>query len=152
MSSSAVARLVSSAPGRTRLRFDAQRGDASFFDALAEALVSLDGVQSVQTRALTGSVLVTYAGAWDGVASAAGEEGLFALAPEGAAPLARAREVQPAAVAGALFGALGVYQLFANRVLPPALTLFWYAATLAKAVPGPAHAVEAELEDAGDGD
>ncbi len=41
------------------------------------------------------------------------------------------------ALVGLAFGALGLLQVAEKRVLPPALTLFWYAAELARRAQGP---------------
>jgi hypothetical protein len=128
------AEVLHSIDGRTRLRVPAQAGEAPYFAALADSLVALDGVVSVRTRPLIGSVLVIHDGPFANIAARAEAASLFviedAAAPSESRPPSR---TATAPTAGALaMGALGLFQLFQQRVLPPALTLFWYALTLAR--------------------
>jgi hypothetical protein len=129
-----AAEVLHSIDGRTRLRVPSRAGEVPFFSALADTLAALDGVMSVRARPLTGSVLVTHDGAFADIAARAEAANLFVIG-EAAAPSAGHRrfELAPAPAVGALaMGALGVVQLLQQRVLPPAITLFWYALTLAR--------------------
>jgi len=130
-----VAEIVHAIEGRTRLRFATRAGDTPFLSALAARLGALGLVRSVEVRVLTGSVLVLHDGPFGELANRAAADGLFttveSAAPEAAIGMAAVQHPVPAAGA-LLFGALGVMQLFEKRVLPPAITLFWYAASLAR--------------------
>jgi hypothetical protein len=129
-----LASVVHATASRTRLRVVSRRGDAEYFRRCAAALAELPGVDTVEARAMTASVLVHHDNVpLPSLATAAERAGLFILAALDDA--ADPPDMPSAPAMGALaFGALGVMQLFNNRVLPPALTLFWYAATLAKSI------------------
>lgn len=134
-----LATVVHTTAARTRLRIASRRGETGFFTRCAGQLAAAPGVATVEARALTGSLLVHHAeGAFDAVAEHAERAGLFIVAEiePAAAPDAPPRLPPPPALAALAFGALGLFQLTEKRVLPPALTLFWYAATLAKEVGG----------------
>jgi hypothetical protein len=120
-----------------RLRVTSRRGDAAFFETCAARLVELPGIAAVDARAMTASLLVHHEEVpLEALAEAAERAGLFIVAAlDDTAPAGPALAPVPAPALGAVaFGALGVMQLFNRRVLPPAFTLFWYAATLAKLV------------------
>jgi hypothetical protein len=128
-----LADVVHSSAGRTRLRFPELRGTAAPLEAVAARLGRIDGVHALEVRPFTGSILVRHDGPFLDIARRAAAEGLFHVDDSPVSdrsPAAIARPV-PAAVAMA-FAGLGVMQLFERRVLPPALTLFWYAASLAR--------------------
>lgn len=128
-----LATLVHATAGRMRLRVASRRGDVAFFEACAARLGQLPGIAAVDARAMTASLLLHHEGVRVEALSAAAERaGLFIVAAlEEEAPAGFTLPPVPALGAVA-FGALGVMQLFNKRVLPPATTLFWYAATLAK--------------------
>jgi|APFre7841882724_1041349.scaffolds.fasta_scaffold15509_3 hypothetical protein len=144
------AEILHSIDGRTRLRVPARAGDAPFFAALADSLVALDGVIAVRTRPLIGSVLVFHDGAFADIAARVKAANLVAIEKAAApSPAAASARTAHAPAAGALaMGALGVFQLFQQRVLPPAITLFWYALTLAREAQAADHAED----DGGDGE
>lgn len=132
-----VAVIVHASDGRTRLRFHAHRGAGDALGALANGLGKLGSVQAVEVRAMTGSLLVLHEGDFADIAQRAAAEGLFAVATAPAvesAPLALRRPLP--ALAALAFAGLGVRQLFGRHVLPPALTLFWYAASLVRELGG----------------
>jgi hypothetical protein len=80
---------------------------------------------------LTGSIVVRHRGAWPQIAELAA--GIIELVEaEESLPPAAAR--LPAILSLGL-GALAVLQLFRGQVLPPAVTLLWYASTLAAGRP-----------------
>jgi hypothetical protein len=94
------------------------------------------GIAAVDARAMTASLLLHHDGvAVEALAAEAERAGLFIVAEVAASDAAATAPSLPTLGAMA-FGALGVMQLFNQRVLPPALTLFWYAATLARALDG----------------
>jgi hypothetical protein len=128
------AEVLHSIDGRTRLRVAAKAGDAPFFTALADGLVTLDGVISVRTRPLNGSVVVVHEGAFAGIAARAQGANFFTIVrPSAPAASPATSRIAGAPAAGAIaMAALGTFQLFQQRVLPPAVTLFWYALTLAR--------------------
>ena len=115
--------------GRTRVRVPSRRGDAEFFAACAARLAEFDGVLAVTPRALTASLLVEHDGDFGGIAERARAAGLFALEPANEEEGLASGPAIPG-LAGVL-GALAVVQLFRQRVLPPAITLLWYAAAVA---------------------
>lgn len=53
-------RVVHYVPGRLRVRLAQVAEDPAFGDQLRSMLVSIEGIRSVETRSLTGSVLVEY--------------------------------------------------------------------------------------------
>jgi hypothetical protein len=111
---------------RTRLRIPAHQGDAEFFSACAARLAEIPGVLAVRPRSLTASLLVEHERPFAGVADDALDAGLFVVR-EKADALGPLPAIPPVA---AVLGALAVVQLFRASVLPPAITLAWYAATL----------------------
>ena len=128
-----LATVVHATGTRLRLRVHARRGDAAFFERCAAALARVAGIAAVDARAMTASLLLHHDGVGiETVGVEAERAGLFIV---GRQEDAAAPPGLPALGAMA-FGALGVMQLFNQRVLPPALTLFWYAATLAKSRDG----------------
>jgi hypothetical protein len=127
-----TAEILHTIDGRTRLRF-ALQADASDLAALAGRLLEIEGVIAVRARPLIGTVLVIHEGPFAPIATRAKSGNLFVLAaqPSGLGRSAMSPGAFPAAGAVAM-GAIGVFQLFQERVLPPAVTLFWYALTLAR--------------------
>jgi hypothetical protein len=115
--------------GRTRLRVPSRRGDAGYFSSSAARLAEFEGVLAVTPRAATASLLIEHEGDFDPIARRARAAGLFALEPTPEEEDAAPRLTVPG-LAGVL-GALAVVQVFRQRVLPPAVTLLWYAATVA---------------------
>lgn len=126
------AEIVHAIAGRTRLRIAAQRGDNAFFASVATGLSSLQGVERVDVRPLTGSILVHHRTPLAELADAAARARLFAI---GSAEPNREHDHTPALDArmmlAAAFGAFALWQLVQGRILPPALTLLLNAAALA---------------------
>lgn len=85
---------------------------------------------------MTGSLLILYGGTLDDLLGGAASAGLFAVqdaTPQPAGvPAALPEALVPAAGAVAAAG-LAALQLLRREALPPALTLGWYAVTLAQA-------------------
>ena len=141
MSTTAV--VVHQLPGRVRLSIPEKRGDSDYFRMLYQRLSGVDGVRSVKTNAVAGSILLQFSGVLQEVLRSAGAPGLFELdgaAVSGArAPalasarppqpfnLVSGREITPMFMAGVLFSAIGLVQSFRGRLMVPAATAFWYA-------------------------
>lgn len=131
-----IAAIVHSMQGRTRLRIDDRRGDAAFFASVATGLSSLPGVFDVDARPLTGSVVIRHGAPLARIGAAAAEARLFAIGDGSSVPPAGPAVTIDAKAALALgLGALAVWQLAQERVLPPALTLLWYALRLGGRIP-----------------
>jgi hypothetical protein len=119
---------------RVRLRVPAMRGDAAYFERLADALADLEPVQQVVANPRTGSILVQLDGSPEAVIEAGRTRELFQIGTSGptsqqAAPRAP-RGAQPfhrLGVAGA--GLLGLSLLQAGRgeMLSSATESFWHA-------------------------
>lgn len=67
--------------GRTRLRVPARRGDATFFQRVAQAYTERADVAAVETNPLTGSILLHHQAALDDLLRFAVEQQLFAPPP-----------------------------------------------------------------------
>jgi hypothetical protein len=82
-------------------------------------------------------VLLRHAGTIESIAELARAEGielpLRRVPPSATLGLEVGESIERSAML--LLGGLGVLQLLKGRVLPPALTLFWYAAALAREAP-----------------
>lgn len=122
-----LARLVSVAPGRVRLNLGAVARDPTRASALARECLLLPGVVSAVANPLTGSLLLRFRGERETVFAAAAQKGLFRLATERPCPAAPARA---APLAAAALGLLAAIQTLRGAVLPPAVTLLWYARSL----------------------
>lgn len=126
-----LAKIVHAMPGRARLRIAARRGDGVFFASIATGLLAIPGVSRVETRPLTGSVVIEHAEPIAHITAAAERGRLFVLANAHAAPSsAQAVPIDPKLVAAAGLGAFALWQLAEGRILPPAVTLAWYTAHL----------------------
>jgi hypothetical protein len=122
--------IAHASAGRTRVRVPGRRGDTDFFATSAARLAEFEGVLAVTPRASTSSLLVEHEGEFDAIAKRARAAGLFALGRPAEEEEALAPRLAIPGLAGVL-GALAVVQLFRQRVLPPAITLLWYAASVA---------------------
>lgn len=127
-----AAEVAHAMPGRTRLRLPDRRGDAAFFASVASGLSSLPGVFDVETRPLTGSVLIAHLGPLDELGDAARRAGLFDLpsAPVSCAVKTKV-DFDPKLVIALALAALAFWQFSREKIAPPALTLLWYAGHLA---------------------
>jgi hypothetical protein len=124
-----AAHTAHASAGRTRVRVPERRGDVDYFSSSAARLAEFEGVLAVTPRAVTASLLIEHEGVFGAIAERARAEGLFALEPAPHEDPPAPRLAVPG-LAGVL-GALAVVQLFRQRVLPPAITLLWYAASVA---------------------
>lgn len=126
-----IATVLHTMPGRTRLRIGGRRGDDVFFASVATGLSTIAGVSYVDVRPLTGSVLMQHTAPLVRIAAAAEKSRLFALASADPPPVAPAIAIDPKMVVALGLGALALAQFAQGRILPPAITLGWYAAGLA---------------------
>lgn len=119
-------------PGRVRLKLGAGFDNPLFWQLIA-GLRDLDGVTGVLGRPATGSIILTYQGGFPDIAAAAAERKLcrFEQGEPNPLGLGLLAAVPPATIAAAAIAALGAAQLVRGRALPPAATLFWYAASVA---------------------
>jgi hypothetical protein len=121
--------------GRTRLRFPGLRGDEAFLNNLVVRLSGLPNVTHVDTHLLTGSVLILHGGVSAAIVDSAVAAKLFTTGGEGDESRLQidsgAAAVAAPLMAAGVLAAFAAWQLLRGRVLPPAVTLAWYAATLA---------------------
>jgi hypothetical protein len=126
-----VAEVVHAIPGRARLRIVERRGDGVFFAAVASGLSTIAGVYHVAARPLTGSLLIEHGPPFERIAAAAREARLFVTGNEASPPPPIApAEIDPKTVIGLGLGAIAIWQALEGKLLPPAITLAWYAAGL----------------------
>ncbi len=125
-----LAEIVHATGGRTRLRFADRIGDTFFFERLAERLRLVEGVAEVRARPRTGSVIVLHEGPSAGFVAASRD--IFGASGEAPPPTLQPPTAAQAELAGAaLMAGLALLQSARGRVLPPAVTLLWYAAGIA---------------------
>lgn len=142
------ARIKSRLSNRIRLKIDAKKGDAAYFQRIEQKLPESLPEGRVSASALTGSVVIHGTGLdLDAIGTAADRQGLFSLTAEktGVLPLARRvalpiggvnRQIHDLSggaldLSGAIFLALlasGLWELaIGNFKRPPWYTAFWYA-------------------------
>ncbi len=139
------AQLCHALPGRMRLRIPRRRHDSVFFAELEQSLSQCDGVYAVHANPVTAGVLVLHAGTVDSICDHARAHGLFCLDhPRQVTPYAgreavrggarrrpdtspRERSERRAGMLSASLAGLGALQGLRGHVMPPAMTLFWYA-------------------------
>lgn len=122
------AEIVHSMPGRARLRIADRRGDAAFFASLATALSTIAGVYKVDVTPFTGSVLIQHRGPLARIGIAARDAGLFAVGdapPESSQ--APSIAFDPKLLLLFAFVGAAFWQMSRYKILPPAITLLWYA-------------------------
>jgi len=124
-----IAEVVHAMPGRTRLRIPARRGDGVFFAAMATGLSTLPGVRHVEVRPLTGSLVIEHGTPLERIGAAAREARLFMIGNAPPPPTEPAA-IDPKILVGVGLGAFAVWQILEGKILPPAVTLAWYAASL----------------------
>ncbi|MCU0895886.1 MAG: hypothetical protein MUC55_00110 [Burkholderiales bacterium] len=128
------AELAHAIEGRTRLRFPEHAGNTGALTAIATRLGDLEGVDTVSIRAISGTVVMTHDGHFDEYADRAARAGMLELiepvpaAEPDALPVPAS--IPATALAAGAFAALGLFQIGEKRILPPALTLLWYATEL----------------------
>jgi hypothetical protein len=126
-----IAEIVHAMPGRARLRIVERRGDAVFFASVATGLSTIAGVHKVEVRPLTGSILLQHGPPLERISAAAREARLFTVEDVGdLLTTTPAMVIDPKVVVGLGLGGLAVWRLADGHILPPAITLAWYAANL----------------------
>lgn len=145
------ARLVHRLPGRVRLKIDGKRGDRAWFDALALELSLSEGILAVDANPLTGSLLIRHEGPLERLLGELAERGslhVASLEPQ-EIPLGRRLAQRAAAVdeslrrasageldlaGAALLGLLllALVQAARGQLAGPAVSLLWYASSLAR--------------------
>lgn len=125
--------IVSASPSRVRLRVAARRGDRVYFDGAVARLHRLAAVVGVSANPVTGSLLIFHHGALDDLVDAIEAEDVLSIDRERDELPHRLNEAATmgAAALATAFAGLGLLQLGRRHAMPPALTLFWYAGTLA---------------------
>ncbi len=138
-------------PGRMRIRVASRRGDQGFFSALRDRLAGLDGIESVETNSLTGSVLLCHRLDRGGLAALAAENALFAIQPSCNPPdplsekvvrsfqqidqqltSSTGGELDLASIAFLGLLGMGIYEILrGNFMIPAWYTAFWYAFSVA---------------------
>ena len=141
------AKVHHSTPGRIRIKVHEKRGNHPYFNALAESLSMLEGIESLEVTPHTASALVTGQGvSVESLAKLGEKEGLFFLEElaEGMTPAQAAAEpirqlnrkiseftggqVELATLGFFALLGTGAYQLIrGNFRLPPWYSAFWYA-------------------------
>lgn len=129
--------------GRVRLRFPGQLGQREFFASLQEGARGIPGVVDAAANGWSGTLLLTYQGRFEDVARQARAAGLFAVDAE-TVGMGRPKQPTSRGIAApdrertvwfALMAVLGAVQMFRGSLLPPAMTLFWYALRLSEGAP-----------------
>lgn len=147
------ARLVSRVPGRARLRVGERRGETALFATLTQTIGGWSDVVRVTTNPRTGSVLIEHEGPLDPILARLAETGLLRIDKAGRRPAAGAavrdlrlgfawldlemrrltgREVDLSAGIILALTLLALFQGLRGQILPPAITIAWYAAMLAR--------------------
>jgi Heavy metal associated domain 2 len=142
----AVAAIAHAAHGRTRFKVPARRRDEEYFSIVERELRSAPDVVGVEVNPITGSVLVHHRGPVEAVCGFAEKRQLFQAnaAPDRPHDLLRQRaslvdsqmrhatghSLDLRSLALVLLMGIGLVQLLRGQFAAPALTVFWYAATL----------------------
>lgn len=127
-------------PGRMRLRLRERRGDAAFFERLAEGLGSVEEVRAVRVNPDTASLLVEHEAEDSALLEAARRRRLFEAAP--AKPRSQARKAPvrapaPLDIAATGLAAAGLVQLARGRIVGSASENLWNAYGLYQATRQP---------------
>jgi Heavy metal associated domain 2 len=142
----AAAAIAHAAYGRTRFKIPARRRDEEYFSTVERELRSAPGVAGVEVNPITASVLVHHRGPVEAVCAFAEKKQLFQASATPERPhdllLQRASVVDSQvrhvtghsldlrSLALILLMSTGLVQLLRGQFAAPALTVFWYAATL----------------------
>jgi hypothetical protein len=136
--------IVHRIPGRARLLVRDRRGDAAYFSDLSESFGRFENVQSARTNPTTGSVTLEFIGelgtllkqAEDTDLLTVSESILHASPPSSsvrpaASPitLVSGRDVNRMFMVGSVLLVVGVIQTIRGEWFPPAISVFWMAAT-----------------------
>lgn len=126
------AAVVHTIEGRTRLRIAERRGDAAFFASVATGLSTIAGVKKVDVTPLTGGILIFHDAPLSAIGETAEKLRLFLLIEETTnSSQTPALRISPRMVAASGLGLVAAWQVYKERVFPPALTIAWYAVNVA---------------------
>ena len=126
-----IAEIMHLMPGRARLRIVERRGDGAFFASVATGLSTIKGVQKVEVQPFTGSILIQHRSSLECISTAAREARLFQLGDgQGDRATTPAQAINPRVLVGLGLGSLAIWQLTKGKIMPPAITLAWYASNL----------------------
>jgi len=132
-------------PDRARIRVPSLRREREALEKLANAMIDLPGVYSVEANPLTAGILIRYQGDFGAVSKGAIEAGLLVLEVAEAGPdvmtglRARMRDMEAMlrynsagsidvnTLAFLFFSAVAIVQLARGRIAMPAFSAFWYA-------------------------
>lgn len=132
---------------RLRIKIPSKRRDEAFFTALAERMSALEGVRSVESNPLTGSILLNHASDPDRIVEACRKDGLVSIGGPRSGPTHLHRRLSETFgdmdmavrrasgnemdLGGAAFLTLvgaGIYQIsIGNAAAIPWYTAAWYA-------------------------
>lgn len=135
--------------GRLRMRIPEQRRNPEYFRKIRECLAKLEGVRSIETNYLTGSVLVLHQLSPQVIQDYAEENGLFQVRHSNSPVVALSQRIATGFrqvegrvnaftkgevdVTGLAFLGLaiaGAYQILKKNVWPAGVTLLWYATSV----------------------
>ncbi|NBB69088.1 MAG: hypothetical protein GVY33_02005 [Alphaproteobacteria bacterium] len=129
--------VVHRLPGRLRLRIEGKRGDRAWFDDAATTLAMLAGVEEVAASARTSSIKLRHSRPAEDVLAAAAGRGLFTLVDADGGEGSAAERLRAAAGGftaseglAAVLTVAALRQVLRGQILPPAVTLLAYAATV----------------------
>ena len=138
--------VAHSARGRTRFKISARRRDAQYFVTVEQQLPKAPEVERVQANPITGSVLVHHRGPAEALYTYAERNDLFRVSAQAdrASDLLRQRGksldrqlrdftgeyLDARALTFIMLVSIGMAQAIRGQFAGPALTIFWYAATL----------------------
>ena len=154
------ATIVHQLPGRMRVRIARAQNDREFFAQVRQVFGNMQGIRSVETNYLTGSILFQYTGEPHEIEQTAAREGLFKIRRE-ALPLPAAAMMQVSlssvrtrlnrfsgsridfqGAALLLLAGGSLLQMLRKNVWPAGVTLLWYAANILKDAKPPANLAE----------
>jgi hypothetical protein len=136
--------VVHRIPGRARLLVRNRRGDAAYFSNLSESLGQFENVQSARTNPTTGSVTLEFIGDLEALLQQAEDSDLLTItetvlpqrrpSPTGRATdapvnLVSGRDVDRMFMVGSVLLVIGVIQSIRGQWFPPAVSVFWMAAS-----------------------
>jgi hypothetical protein len=139
-------------PGRARLLVRDKRGDTEYFSDLSQRLGAFEGVQRAKTNPTTGSVTLEFIGDLETLLKRAEDTDLLSMTesvlPERPAGTSResrsppqlrpmgfpinlvsGRDVNRMFMVGSVLLVIGVIQTIRGEWFPPAVSVFWMAAT-----------------------
>jgi hypothetical protein len=136
--------IVHQIPGRARLLVRDRRGDPAYFSGLSESFSRFDNVRNARANPTTGSLILEFTGELEALLKQAEDTDLLDIAqavlPETRPParfhpkgpplnLVSGRDVDRMFIVGCALLAIGAIQTIRGEWFPPAVSVFWMAAT-----------------------